>query len=196
VNKYLGILFTALLFSGCATSTPKVTYVQPMPNLEPTARLRIMIMPGVNAKVTLNKNNDKNSCLIEDDAISLPLHINLSGLFNKSKIRIGMPTEGSFLEKAGSEMYIPADKPITLASWSRANGDTIIHSCKSAIKFTPEKSKDYQIFVHQGQGTTYTTGCVDLKEIHVDKDQKIEYLEVRKETIAVKGSPYWSKSCE
>ena len=184
-----------IVLSGCAASLPP--YLEPNTAKEPTARLRTVIIPGVSAKVLLHQNNNSNSCLVENGAVEIPVHTNVSGFAGESKRKIGMPFADAYWAKIGSEVYIPAKDDLTFSASFYGAGATYGVSCRTAFRFKPMPEKNYQLFVQAGQGKDGRGVCIiELQEIYEDSvNKKMIQRDVVRSPVIVKGSPTWKSLC-
>ncbi len=193
INK-LGFV-SVILLSGCAASLPP--YVEPDPAREPTARLRTVVVAGVNATVLLHRNNANGICLVESEAVAIPVHTNVSGFAGESKKKIGMPFINSYSEKIGSEIYIPAKGDLTISASFSGAGSVYGASCRMAFRFKPLADKNYQLFIQAGQQQGGRGVCVlEFQEIVEDlASHKLSQRDVERTPILVKGSPAWKTFC-
>ncbi len=136
-------------------------------------------------------------CLVEDGAVELPVHTNVSGFSGESKKKIGMPFETVRAEKIGSEMYIPAKGDLTLSASFSGYGGVYGAVCRVAFRFKPLPDKNYQLIVQAGQQQGGRGVCVlDFKEILEDStSNKMISRVVERIPLAVKGSPAWNARC-
>lgn len=185
-----------IILSGCAASLPP--YLEPDKAKEPTARLRTAINAGVSASVLLHPNNDSNRCLIEDGAVKVPIHTNVSGFAGDSKRKIGMPFTDAYWGKIGSEVYIPAKDDLTLSASFSGSGATSGASCRMAFRFKPIPDKNYQLFLAAGQGKDGRGACVlEFQEIYEDGvNKKMAQRDAVHVPVVVWGSRAWPVLCE
>lgn len=187
------------VLSGCVTLSkqPEPSYVEPDPKLMPTARLRVVVAPGVSADVALYKNNADGICLRDNEPAYLPVDINISGFPQSHTKKIGMPLGNTYRGKIGTEMYIPVSKPITIGAKFSGNGGGFYWMCESAFRFQPMEGKDYQIYVIPGNGgTPKAPGClIEIGEIPENHPADKALLSVETQQIIVKASPVWKQAC-
>ena len=183
------------VLSGCAASLPP--YIEPNPAQAPTAKLRTVVVAGVHASVTLHQNNNSNNCLIENGAVAIPVHTNVSGFAGESKKKIGMPFADTYWGKIGSEVYIPVKDDLTLSASFSGVGASDGASCRIAFRFKPIPEKNYQMFVQAGQRENGQGACIfEFQEIYEDglNNQMIR-RDVVRSSVIVKGSHAWKSLC-
>ncbi|MBI5890571.1 MAG: hypothetical protein HZB47_07825 [Nitrosomonadales bacterium] len=183
------------VLSGCAASLPP--YLEPNPAQASTAKLRTVVVAGVNASVTLHQNNNSNNCLIENGAVAIPVHTNVSGFAGESKKKIGMPFADTYWGKIGSEVYIPVKDDLTLSVSFSGAGGTYGASCRIAFRFKPMPEKNYQLFVQAGQQKGGRGACIiEFQEIYEDDVSKqMIRRDVVRSPVIVKESPAWKSLC-
>ncbi len=189
-------LIAIFMLTGCAAPLPK--FIEPDPTQTPVARMRTAIPIGVGASVSIHQNSS-DICLDLPNGFELPIHTNTSGLAGPSKKLIGMPSTDSISLKNGSEIYIPADKDVTLYAFFTYANSMYRVICRQGFKFTPKKNHDYQIDLAHGlPNNTDANACrFKLSEINDASQGKWELVEVKAVTpVVVPGNPVWDMACK